>query len=236
MLVGKIPWRREQQPIPVFLPGKSYGQRSLVGYRPYGPKSWTGLKKLAPTAHMHRHWLLIQKNQNNWYSFYQLSELCTNQVVLQLLSQVWHFGTSKIAAQQASLSFTISQNLLKLMSIESVMLSNHLILCCPLLILLSIWPSIRVFFSESALHIRWPSIGASASVLPYSGLISFRMDWFYLLAVQGTLKSLLQHHTLKASCLALSLLYDPTVTSAHDHWKNHINIWTFVSKVMSLFF
>ena len=65
-------------------------------------------------------------------------------------------------------------------------------------------------------------IGASASVLPYSGLISFRMDWFYLLAVQGTLKSLLQHHTLKASCLALSLLYDPTVTSAHDHWKNHI--------------
>ena len=125
---------------------------------------------------------------------------------------------------QASLSFTISQSLLKLMSIESVMLSNHLILCCSLLLLPSIFPSIRVFSKESALHIRWPKYWSSSfSINPsneYSGLISFRIDWFALLVVQGTLRSLLQHDNLKAS-----ILYHPAffvqLTPVHDHWKNH---------------
>ena len=113
------------------------------------------------------------------------------------------FVTPWTAAHQASLSFTISRSLLKPMSTESVMPSNHLILCHPLLLLSSIFPSISVFSSESALHIRWPKYW-SFSFNPsneYSGLISFRMDWFDLLAVQGTLKSLLQHHSSKASIL-----------------------------------
>ena len=104
-----------------------------------------------------------------------------------------------------SLSITNSQSLLKLMSIESVMLSNHLILCCPLLLLPSIFPSIKVFSNESDLHIRWPKYwGFSFSISPsseYSGQISFRMDWFDVLAVQGILKSLLQQHSSKASVL-----------------------------------
>ena len=109
------------------------------------------------------------------------------------------------AARQASLSITISRSLLKLMSFESVMPSNHLIFCHPLLLLPSIFPSIKVFSNESALPIRWPKYWSfSFSIRPsneYSGLISFRMDWFYLLVVQGTLKSLLQHHNSKASIL-----------------------------------
>ena len=109
------------------------------------------------------------------------------------------------AAFQPSLSFTISLNLLKLMSIESVMPSNHLILCCPLILLPSIFPSIRVFSNELALHIRWQKYWRfSFSINPsneYSGLISFRIDWFDLLAVQGTLQNLLQHHNSKASIL-----------------------------------
>ena len=112
------------------------------------------------------------------------------------------------AARQASLSIANSWSLLKLMSIESVMPSNHLILCCPFLLLPSIFFSIRVFSSESGLHIRWPKYWSfSFSISPsseYSGLISFRMDWLDLLAVQGTLKSLLQHHSSKASVLQRS--------------------------------
>ena len=114
-----------------------------------------------------------------------------------------HSVTPWIAAHQTSLSFTISQSLLKLMSIESVMLSIPLILCHPLLLLLLVCPSIMVFSHESALRIRWPKY-CSFSISPpneYSGLISFRIDWFDLLAVQGTLKSLLQHHNSKASIL-----------------------------------
>ena len=114
-----------------------------------------------------------------------------------------YFVTQWTAACQASLSFTIVQSLLKLLSIESVIPSNHLILCCPLLILPSVSPSIRVFSSELALLIRWPkywsfSFSISSSN-EYSGLISFWIDWFYLLAVQGPLRSLLQHHSAKAS-------------------------------------
>ena len=117
-------------------------------------------------------------------------------VVVQSLSHVWLFGTPWTAACLASLSFTISWSLLKLKSIESVMSPYHLILCRPFLLLPSIFPSMRVFSNESLLRIRWPkywSFNISLSS-EYSGLISFRINWFDLLAVQGTLKSLLQHH------------------------------------------
>ena len=123
---------------------------------------------------------------------------------VQLLGRVWLFATPWIVAHQASLSITNSWSLLKLMSIESVMPSSHLILCCPLLLLPPIPPSIRVFSSESTLHIRWPKYQSfSLSISPaneHSGLISFRMDWLDLLAAQGTLKSL-QHYSSKPSIL-----------------------------------
>ena len=124
---------------------------------------------------------------------------------VQSLSRIQLFATPWTAARQASLSTTNSQSLLKLMSIELVMPSNHLILCLPLLLLPSIFPSIRVFSNESALHIRWPKFWSfSFNISPsneYPGLISFRMDWLDLLAVQGTLRSLLQHHSSKTSIL-----------------------------------
>ena len=119
-------------------------------------------------------------------------------------------------------SSTISRSLLKFMSVESVMPSNHLILCCPLLLLPSIFPSIRVFSSESALQIRWPKY-YNFSYRPsneYSGLIFFRMDWFDLLAVQGTLKSLLQHHELKAS-----ILWCSAFIMVQFWFNSHIRIW-----------
>ena len=130
----------------------------------------------------------------------------------------------------------------KLMSIESVMSSNHLILCCPLLLLPSIFPSIRVFSNESGLHIRWPKYWSfSFSISPsdeYLGLISFRMDWLDLLAVQGTLKSLLQHHSSKASILQCSTFF--IVQLSHPYMTTGKTIalsrWTFVGKVTSLLF
>ena len=131
-------------------------------------------------------------------------------VVVHWLSCVWLFETPWTAAFQASLSFIISQSLLKLMFIELVMPSNHPILCHPLL-LPSVFLSSRVFSSESSLHIRWPKYwGFSFIISPsneYSGLVSFRMDWFDLPAVQGTLKSLLQHHSLKESILQCSAFF-----------------------------
>ena len=136
---------------------------------------------------------------------------------VQSLSCVQLFVTPWTAAHQASLSITNSRSLLKCMSIELVMPSNHLILCRPLLLPPSIIPSIRVFSNESALHIRWPKYWSfSLSISPsneHPRLISFRMDRLDLLAIQGTLKSLLQHHSSKAS--ALSFLYSPTLTSTH---------------------
>ena len=144
---------------------------------------------------------------------------------VQLLSCVWLFATPWNVARQASLSITNSQNLLKLMSIESVMPSNYLILCHPLL-LPSIFPSIRSFLM-SALCIRWPnywSFGFRISPSSeYSWLISFRIVWFDLLAVQGTLKSLLQPtpHFRSINSSSLGFLYGPTLTSIHDHRKNH---------------
>ena len=128
-----------------------------------------------------------------------------------MFSHVQVFATPWTAAYQASLSITNRQSLLKLMSIESVITSNHLILCHPLLLLPSIFPSIRIFSSESVLHIRWPkSWSLSFSISPsneYSRLNSFRIDWFDLFAVQGTLKSLLQHHSSKASILQHSAFF-----------------------------
>ena len=145
---------------------------------------------------------------------------------VQSLSRVQLFATPWTAARQASLSITISQSSPKFMSIESVMPSRHLILCCPLLLLPTIPPSIRVFSNESALRIRWLkycsfSFNISSSN-EHPGLISFRTAWLDLLAVQGTLKSLLQYHSSKLSInsSALSFLYSPTLTSIHDYWKN----------------
>ena len=145
---------------------------------------------------------------------------------VQSLSRVQLFATPWTAARQASLSLDNSRSLCKLMPIVLVMPSNHLILCCPLLLLSPIPPSIRVFSNESALHIRWPKYWSfSFSISPsneHPGLISFRMDWLDLLAVQGTLKSLLQHHSSKASVLWCSVSFIvPTLTSIHDYWKNH---------------
>ena len=150
--------------------------------------------------------------------------------------------TSWTAACQASLSITNSWSLLKLMSIVSVMPSNHLILCRPHLLLPSIFPSIRVFSSESVLHISWPKYWSfSYSISPsneFSGLISFRSDWFHLLADQGTLKSLLQHHSSKASILQCSAFF--IVQLSHPCMTTGKSIaltrWTFVGKVMSLLF
>ena len=144
---------------------------------------------------------------------------------VQSLSHVRLFATPWTAAHQAHLSITNSQSLPKFMSIKSVMPSNHLIFCCPFLLLPSIFPTIRVFSNESAFHIRWPKYWSfSFSISPsneYSGLIFFTMDWLDLLAVQGTLKSLLQHHSSKASILQFSAFHSPTLTSIHDHWENH---------------
>ena len=140
---------------------------------------------------------------------------------VQLLSHVRLSATPWTAARQASLSMTNSQSLLKLKSIESVRPSNHLILHHPLLLLPSIFLSIMVFSSESVLRFRWPKYWSfSFSISPsneYSGLISFRIDWFNLLAVQGILKNLLQHHSLKASILQRSAFFMVQLTSIHDY-------------------
>ena len=151
-------------------------------------------------------------NTLRWYSTLQGhggSGLVLGIFVVQLLSCVWLFTVVWTTAHQTSLSFIISWSLLKLMSIESMMLSNHLILCCPLLLLPSIFPSIRVFSSELALRIRWLNY-RSFSISPsneYSGLISFRTDWFDLLTVQVALKSLLQHQSSKTSILQCSAFF-----------------------------
>ena len=159
---------------------------------------------------------------------------------VQSLSHVQLFVTPLIAACQASLSITNSRSSLKLMSIEPVIPSSHFTLCCPLLLLPPVPPSIRVFSTESTLRMRWPKYWSfSLSISPsneHSGLISFRMDWFDLLAVQGTLKSLLQHHSLKASILRHSAFF--TVQLSHPYMTTGKTIaltrQTFVGKVMTL--
>ena len=161
---------------------------------------------------------------------------------VQSLSSVQLFAITWTAVYQASLSITNSRTLLRLMSIESVMPSNHLILSCPLLLLPSIHLSVRVFSKESVLYIRWPKYWSfSFSISPcnkYSGLISFRIDWLDLLAVQGTLKSLLQCHSLKASILRCPAFF--IVQLSHPYMITGKTIaltrWTSVGKVMSLLF
>ena len=143
----------------------------------------------------------------------------------QWLSRVWLLTTPWTPAHQASLSITSSQSPPKPIYIESVMPSNHLILCHPLVLLPSIFPSIRVFSDESAVHIRWPKYWSfSFSISPsneYSWLISFRMDWLDLLTVHSTLESSLTPQFKSINSLALSFPCSPTLTSIHDYWKNH---------------
>ena len=179
----------------------------------------------------------------NWRD--DFSHLCgdpahvTDPLAVQYLSRVQLFATPWTAVPQASLSFTVSPSLLKLISIDSVMPSDHLILCRPLLLLPSVFPSIRVFSKELALHIRWPEYWSfSFSISPsneYSGLISFGIDWFNLLAAQETLKSLLQHHSSKVSILQRSAFF--MVQLSHPYMTTRktivLTIQTFVSKVMS---
>ena len=159
---------------------------------------------------------------------------------VQLLSRVQLFATPGIAARQASLSITNSWSLLKFRSIKLVMPSNHFILCCPLFLPYLIFPNIRVFSNESIVHSRWQQYWSfSFSISPldeYSGLISYRMDWLDLLALQGTLKSLIQYHSSKASVLWLSAFF--IVQLSHPYmttWKTRaFTRRTFVGKVMSL--
>ena len=208
---GKSPWSRKWQSAPVFLTGKSYGQRSLAGHSLWGQKSWTRLS-------MHTGFLISYSISPHPEQAYLWSYVRLSSDSVQSLSCVQLFATPWIAARQASLSITNSRNLPKLTSTESVMPSSHLILCRPLLLLPLIPPNIRVFSSESTLRMRWPKYWSfSFSIIPSSehpGLI-FRMDWLDLLAVQGTLKSLLQHHSSKASILQHSAFF--TVQLSHPY-------------------
>ena len=177
--------------------------------------------------------LVVHGNLANW----RLGSVQFSSV--QLLSRVQLLATPWTAEHQASI--TNSRSLLKLMSIELMMPSNHLILCHPFFFLPSIFPSIRVFSSELALPTRWPKNWSFIfSISPsneYSGLISFRMSWLDLLAVQEILKSLLQHHSSKASILLCSAYFMVQLSHPYDYWKNlDLTRWTFVGKVMSLLF
>ena len=184
--------------------------------------------------------LVCRRLSSSWASVHIC--LVSLHSAVQSLSCVQLSETPWTTARQASLSITNSLSLLKLMFIKSVMPSNHLILCHPLLLLPSIFSSSRVFSNESVLHIRWPKYWSfSLRISPsyeYSGLISFKIDWFDLLAVQGTLKSLLQHHSSKASILWCSAFF--MVQLSHPYMTNGKTLaltgWTFVVKVMSLLF
>ena len=160
----------------------------------------------------------------SWCCFKAYIECIQFNIVVHSLSCVWLFAVPWTAAHQASLSIINSWSLLKLMPTESMMPSNHLILCCPLLLLPSIFPSIKIFSNESILQIRWPKYWSfSFSICPsneYSGLISIRIDWFDFLAVQRTQESSPTPEFKSISSLELSFLYDPTPTSLHDYWKN----------------
>ena len=202
-------------------------------------KSWTWLKQLS-TLTRRLLWVILGFVSTT-YMLSIISDFAneTQFSTVQSLSHVRLFATPWIAARQASLSITNSRSSPKLMCIESVMPSSHLILCRPLLLLLPIPPSIRVFSNESALRKRWPKYWSfSFSISPaneHPGLISFRMDWLDLLAVQGTLKSLLQHHSSKSSILHSALF---TVQFSHPYMTTGKAIaltkWTFVGKVISL--
>ena len=178
-------------------------------------------------------WTHKQIDQGEIHTLKFYSKLFASVQSVQWLSHAQLFVTPWTRGRQASLSITSSQSLLKLMTIESVMPFNHLLLCQPLLLLPSIFPSISVFSNESVLHIRWPKYWSlSFSISPsneYSGLISFRIDWLDLLAVQGTLKSLLQHHCSKALILWLSVFF--MYQHSHPYMTTGkiiaLTIWTF---------
>ena len=255
--------RRKWQPTPVFLPGKSPGQRSLLGYSPWSHKE----SDTTEAAHellqsqddiepehksiscgsreeeisfqsrewerncsTHRNVILIDilVLLSSWGHLRDLEQGILGEkwvVIIQSLSRVQLFVTPRTAAHQASLSITIFWSLLKLMSIESVMPSNHLIFCWPLLLPTLVFPSIRVFSNESLLPIRWPKYWSfSFSISPsneYSRLITFGIDWFDLLAVQGTQESSPAPQFESINSSALSLFYGPALTSIHDYYKNH---------------
>ena len=185
-------------------------------------------------------WLKTQHSENEGHGIQSHHFMANQFSSVQSLSHIWLFVTPWIAARRASLSITNSQSSLRLPFIESVMPSSHLILCRPLLHLPPTPPSIRVFFNESTLRMRWPKYWSfSFSIIPsneHPGLISFRMDWLDLLAVQGTLKSLLQHHSSKASILRRSAFF--TVQLSHPYMTTGKTIAltrrTLVGKVMSL--
>ena len=201
------------------------------GYSPWGRRKSDSTEQLSTKALLSHSYQGITIRVSGFYSMVSS---------IQSLSRVWLFATPWTAARQASLSITKCQSLLKLMSIESVMPSNHLILCCPLLLPPSILPSIRVFSNESVLCIRWPKYwNFSLNISPsneYSGLIFFRMDWLELLAVQGTLKSLLQHHSSKTSILQHSAFFIVQLSHPYMTTRKTIDLtrWIFVGKVMSL--
>ena len=198
-----------------------------------GHGAWGAVKPAVPCQE-EKHLLLLENYHHYYFATIQFSSV-------QSLSCIYLFATPSTAACQASLSITSSRSLLKFMSIKSVISSNHLILCCPLLLLPSIFPSIMVFSNVSVLCIRWTKYwNFSFSISPYneySGLISFRIDLFDLLAVQGTL-SLLQHHSSKALILRCSAFF--IVQLSHPYMTIGKTIaltrWTFVDKVMSLLF
>ena len=185
-------------------------------------------------------YFLIQPFATTWTVVYQVEEVQFSSV--QSLSCLWLFVTTWIATRQASLSITNSRSSLKLMSIESVMPSSHVIPCCPLLLLPPIPSSVKVFSNESTLCMRWPKYWSfTFSISPsneHPGLIYFRMDWLDLLAVQGTLTSLLQHHSSKASIFQCSAFL--TVQLSHPYMTTGKTValtrWTFVVKVMSMLF
>ena len=220
--VGKIPWRRAWNPL-------QYSCLENLMDRGTWQATVYGVTKSQTQQKWHLH---IASNHQE----------AANCRLVQSVNCVLFFATPWTAAHQASLSITNSQSLLKLMSIESVMPSNHLNLCCPLLFLPSIFPSIRVFSNESVLCIRWPKYWSfSFSIGPsneYSGLISFRGDWLDLLAVQGALKSLLQHHSSKASVLQCSTFLMVQLSHLCMTTGKTIALtrWTFVIKIMSLLF
>ena len=180
------------------------------------------LNCLLKTTYRHSHSVIKLQHTNSGDTEYSILFQFSS---VQSLSHVWFFATPWIAAHQASLSITNSRSSPKLMFIELVMPSSHLILCCPLLLLPSVFPSIRVFSNESTLCMRWPNYWSfSLSISPsneHPGLISFRMNWLDLLAVQGTLKSLFQHHNSKASILWRSAFF--TVQLSYPLWSLNIN-------------
>ena len=234
-------WRRKWQPTPVFLPGESQGRGSLVGCRLWVARVRHDWSDLPATAAAFLDCLGVDittvtqmsgdsmtpgvfSDLSCYCQFLTFSALEKVLVFLfcsvQSLSRVWLFVTPcmpGLPVYHQLLEFT------KFMSIQSVMPSNHLTLCCPLLLLPSIFPSVRVFSNDSALCIRWPKYWSFSFSISLSnehpGLISFRMDWLDLLAVQGTLKSLLQHHSSKVSILLCSAFF--IVQLSYDYWKNH---------------